>query len=1248
MMLLMLVTLQAAARNERDTLGIGTNVLFVRNDGQWDSRVRYEAQLHDAALFLEDDGLTVALRQHHPHPAPGTGRRLAMHAYKMLFVGAATDPKGEDEQHSYSNYFLGDNPARWRSHVPSFGVARYSDLYPGVDLVLYTASQALKYNFIVHPGADAAKIAIEYLGTDGVSIAADGNLRIRTSVRDIIELRPYTFQLSAGGKEQEVASRWRVSRKDKSYIVTVEVTGAYDRRRDLVIDPVVQLLSSTYTGSSADNWGTTGTYDSHKNTYTAGLVFGIGYPTSVGAYDTTFAGPNDVADIGIFKFDSLGRQRLYATYLGGTQADMPHSLYVNAFDELLILGTTGSSNFPTTPDAYRRSHSGGTEINYENASSIPFPNGSDIFVARLSPDGTALLASTLIGGNGNDGLNYKRHYNSSNRIIMQGNDSLYYNYGDGARGELITDPFGNVYVGTTTTSNNFPTTVGAAQTVYAYKQEAVVFKFDHSLHTLLWSTYLGGTGDDAAYSIDLDADNNPVVCGGTNSRNFPVTAGALQPSYGGGSADGFIAKLSSVDGSILASTYIGSADYDQTYFVRVGNHNETFIFGQTKATGSTMIHNAGYSVPSSGMLLQRLSPDLSSLRWSTVFGTPNRINLSPTAFAADICNRVYAAGWGRNFVGYQGQQWYSAGTTGMQTTPTAYSDTTDGQDFYIISLDADANQLEYATFFGELHDNTAGYSLNGTDHVDGGTSRFDRLATLYQSVCASCGGTQGFPTTDSAFSATNNANNCNNAVFRFNVTNDFPVAEFIPPQAGCAPYTVNFRQTGRGTSFYWDFGDGSSSTDPNPTHTYTTHGTYTVTLYAYQSGGCADADTQSHTLLVINPSAGVHHPIITACNNESVQIGVNPTPGATYTWLTPNVENPGVSNPTVYDSGTYILRTSTAGCSQTDTFTIHKILLVHSNDIRNISCRDSSDGTLTLFLKPGIVPDSLTITCTPPRPTTTTDTTVVFNNLAPDVEYTVQLSGYGCHYTDRLRIANPDLPYHRKTVSSPLCSDSCTGWYRIIIPDAIDTTVENLCEGQHTILLTAPDGCPLPDTTVITRNHALDSLRAWADDTLIWDGESTTLHAAVGSGYSASYLWSPAASIDRPDIADPTVTPTDSITTYTVTATSGSCTKTATVKIHSREVVCGPPMFVIPNAFTPNGDGINDAVCFNSNQLAEFTITIFNRWGEAVYSSDDPTQCWDGTYRGTPCPQGVYTYTCHITCFGNHTNHLKGDITLIR
>ena len=1247
LILFLTIGLTAMARNERDTLGVGTQVMFEENLGQWDYRVRFQAQLHNAALFLEDDGLTVVLREPIPHPAPYSRHKPAYHAYKMHFVGASTTPTGEYVQPSYSNYYLGDDPSRWRSHVRQYAVARYTELYPGIDMELYSASGALKYNFIVHPGGDASQIVLEYEGTDGVGVSANGNMIVRNTVRDIVEVKPYAFQTIFDGKESEVPSRWRVSRSKERYRVTIEI-GSYDHTRDLVIDPM--LIFSTYTGSTADNWGTTGAYDSHKNTYTAGLVFSIGYPVSLGAYDTTF---NGNVDIGIFKFDTNGSQRLFATYLGGSSVDMPHSMYVDMLDQLLIFGTTGSSNFPTTTGAYQTRHMGGTLIDYES-SMIRFSNGSDIFVSRFSSDGSVLQASTLIGGSGNDGLNYWQHFNNIGGTVMGGNDSLYYNYGDGARGEIVTDNLGNVYVGTTTMSADFPTSPSAIQQVHSAGQDGVVFKLDYNLRNLLWSSYLGGTQNDAVYSIDVDEQYNLLVCGGTSSRNFPVTQGSLQTTYGGGTADGFVCKISSDGTRLLGSTYIGSSAYDQVYFVRNGSGNDVFLFGQTKATGNTMIYNAGYSVYGSGMLLMRLLPDLTARRWSTVFGTSGRINLSPTAFTADICNRVYAAGWGRDFVNYNGVTWYTAGTTGMETTPDAYADSTDGQDFYIISLDADANSLQYATFFGEYHQATSSNRYGGGDHVDGGTSRFDRLATLYQSVCASCGHTQGFPTTAAAWSDTNCSDNCNNAVFRFNVTNDFPVAEFTPPAAGCAPYTVAFHNTGRGTSFFWDFGDGNTSTQRNPTHTYTAPGDYVVTLVAALPGGCSVTDTQQYTVQVL-ATGGRSHPLLKSCGTTPIQIGPQPTFGATYHWSQGPVSDPDVANPWVSQTGIYILHTTAGGCTQTDTFNVQNYTLVNCDRNEPNSCHDSLDAWYTLFLGYNIHGDSLTYSITPSVPFSHTDTTVTFDSLDPYTLYHITLSGYGCTYETDLEPLNRPVPYHEIDLSPALCSDSCTGWIRIrydfpsdITLQPRDTLIAALCPGTYVTRLTS-EGCPVVDTSVILRNHTLDSLRLWADNDHIYLGESVTLHVATAGGQEPdSYTWAPADQLDQPTSADPLATPVDTLACYTCTATSDVCSLTDTLCIHCTPVVCGPPLFTIPNAFTPNADGINDQLCFNAEGLVAFSIAIFNRWGERVYESSDPTQCWDGTYRGHPCLPGVYTYTCHIQCHANEENDFKGDITLIR
>ena len=1233
--LLLLTPIATAHIRHRDTLGIGERIWFVENQGQWNERVRFCAQMHNAAFFAEEHCFTIAVREtpqrnavfHHT-----LGQR--MHAYRVHFVNTTADgPVGRDidSESGYDNYYYGHDPARWVSRLPHYQTVYYSALYPGIDMDVRVAEHAMKSNFYVAPGADPSVIAMRYEGQEGLLLSS-GNLVIRTSVGDIIEIRPYAYQEGDQGVHEVEATYYL--KGDELHIRL----GDYDKKLPLVIDPVLHF--STYTGSTADNWGTTATYDSYKNTYTAGLVFGIGYPVSTGAYDGS---ENGNADIGIFKFDTTGTQRLFATYLGGSQADMPHSLYVNSFDELVIFGTTGSADFPVTAQAFDTSFNGGTPLQYEGSSTINFPNGSDIFVSRFTSDGAHLDASTYVGGTRNDGLNYQQHFNNSYTIIMQGNDSLYYNYGDGARGELITDDLNNVYVGSTTMSFNFPTTEGSVQPSPMGGQNGVVFKLDYNLRNMIWCTYLGGSLDDAVYSIDVDTQYNLLVCGGTNSPNFPVTAGAYQTTYGGGSADGFVSKISYNGERLMTSTFYGSTEYDQCYFVRTGGKNEIFLYGQTKASGSTMVYNANYNVPGSGMLLARLQPDMSGRVWSTVFGTPlGRPNLSPTAFAADLCNRVYAAGWGRDFVGYNGMDWNTAGTTGMETTAGAINSTTDGQDFYIMSIDANASRLDYATFFGELHGT---HSNGGGDHVDGGTSRFDKMATLYQSVCASCGGYNGFPTTPNAWSDSNLSYNCNNALFRLNIHDDFAVADFVAPPVGCTPYNIHFHNTGRGTSFHWDFGDGTTSTDRNPTHTYTHAGTYTVRLIAHLAFGCRVSDTIEYTVWVLS-NEGRRFETQAVCSGDPVQIGLKPMLGCGYEWISGEVSDSSIANPFVTHSGTYLLRiTSIEGCDETDTFTVNYISLIDSVIVKSPTCPGGDDGQVTVILSDQSSEGARIYWDGVPGGTT-------LGHLSADGrEHTVAVENHGCHTERTFTITDPPVMQTEKEAFAVLCTDSCDAWLSLTYgyPNhpVGDTLVEGLCEGTYVIQYADTAGCPYADTTTVTRDHTLDSLQVWADDTLIFLTESTRLHASRLSG--VSYSWNPSNTLENATSADPTATPEDTVTTYTVTVSDkDGCSRSGCVTIHCTEVNCGRPNIFIPNVFSPNGDGVNDELCFRGDFVLDFSITIFSRWGEKVYEGNDIHGCWDGRYNGNWCMPGVYTYVCRVKCEAQMESLLKGDITLIR
>lgn len=873
---------------------------YIENKGQWHENVLYKLNLNDGAMFLERNCVTWAFvdpegmkHSHAHHGSEGGNHSLVKdaHCYKVHFRKANPNPKvfAENPSTDYENYYIGKDQSKWASYVRKYSEINYDELYPAIDLVYYRTDVGLKYDFILHPGSNYKDIDMEYEGAEMLFIE-DGKLVIKTSVNVVIEQKPYAFQMF-GNDTVEISCNYALKKNRLSF----ELPNGYDLSKELIIDP--SLVFSTYTGSTGDNWGFTATWDYDDNVYSGGIVFAIGYPVSHGVYQMNFAGGTAPiygstyygggCDVGIIKYNQTGNQKLFATYLGGANGqEMPHSLVVNELNELVIMGTTGSPDFPVTAGAFQSYFAGGDSVVYDNV--IGFHEGVDVFVSKLSENGTQLLASTYIGGTGNDGLNFKRYYtypdpvSNLHFVEMHGNDSLYYNYGDGARGEVIVDDKNMIYVGTNTFSLDFPAGINSGyQNASGGGQDGIVCKFNSDLTQLVWSSYLGGSQDDAIFSLSLSNEEDVLVAGGTVSHNFPVTAGAYNTTHNGGSTDAFVSKINRNGNTLLASTYFGSLAYDNAYFVRTDRFDNVFICGQTKASGTAMIHNAVYNNPNSGQFITKFNSTLNSVVWSTRFGTGNgRPNISITAFAVDVCDRVYLSGWGREWAySYYNSQgdyytWESTyGTKGMTVTPDAIQTETDGQDFYVLVLNEDASNLEYASFFGEVHYSTCGYS--GHDHVDGGTSRFDKKGHIIQSVCASCGGCQQFPTSPNpgVWSTTNNATNCNNAVFKIRIIENLAQANFDPMPAGCAPYTVSFNNTSQGTSFIWDFGDGTSTSSvSNPSHTYTNGGEYTVSLIVGDPLSCNFYDTIQRVITVIEPG---HNslPDIQICPGASTIIG---------------------------------------------------------------------------------------------------------------------------------------------------------------------------------------------------------------------------------------------------------------------------------------------------------------------------------------------------------------------------------------
>lgn len=963
------------------------SISYLPNKGQWQTPIIYQAKVPGGTAFLEKDKFTFYLihpdDNHQIHDLRHGKLKekdvsIRSHAFHINFINATTNPSITSQKASkeYYNYFIGKDASKWASNVRGYESVTYHDLYDGISMNVYSSSNNIEYDWIVKPSASTDQIKVNYEGIDKLSVLKNGNLSIQTSVGNLEETKPYSYQI-IHGKQKEVSCKYKLDAGTNT--VTFEFPNDYNHQYPLVIDPV--LVFATFSGSTSDNFGCTATYDEAGDAYMGGVSFGFGYPLTIGAFQTTYdpgasGGGGMKTDMSISKFSDDGTQLLYSTYLGGNGNDAPHSLVVNDNNELIVLGTTGSTNYPTTTTAFSPNFNGGVPILVEGY--LNYLNGCDIVVTKFNATGTALLGSTYVGGSQNDGLS------------SQG--ALNHNYADIFRGEVITDPQGNIYVSSTTQSTDFPI-VNAFQTIPGGLQDAVVFKLSPDCSFMLWSSYLGGNLNEAGYGIDFDSNLDVFVCGGTESSNLATTIGTIHSTYQGGSLDGFLFKINNTGSSVLAATYIGTPSYDQTYFVRVDNFNNVYVYGQTNGTYPIQqaIGSSGiFSNPNSGQFIHSLNTNLTTTLFSTAIGTGRAgvIDIVPSAFMINRCKQIYLSGWGGT-VGLD-----ESTTIGLPITADAFDSNTDGSDFYIAQLDANCEQLLYATFMG------GGQSA---EHVDGGTSRFDKRGVVYQSVCAGCGGRSDFPTTPNAWSTTNNSFNCNNALFKFAVS---PIIANIDTlmEPACAPGIIQFNNLSQGaTSFFWDFGDGQTSTEEAPTHRYNTPNRYTITLIVSNPNSCQESDTIYSHIQVNAPPTATIDPIANFCLGDSVQLTAH---GATtIRWIEGNgIANPNTNPATAMPNGSpYTVEvTDTNGCKDTLSINppLYPPLVINLVDSIVIDFRQSQglsvsvDGQgLTTY---GWVPDP-TISCTNCYFATV-------NPLEDQWYYFTASDDNGCTYIDSIKI----------------------------------------------------------------------------------------------------------------------------------------------------------------------------------------------------------------------------------------------------
>jgi len=1226
---------------------------FIQNVGQWNTNIASRAEISGGAIYLCKSRViynfvdTRDFKLLHADPYHTDTCSVHGQAFFLDWVNPnkSVDIISQDEYPEYYNYFIGNDSSKWKSGVHAYSNVSYQNLYEGINLSLNAEGADLEYTYTVSPRADVSLIKIKISGAEGVYVQG-GDLHINSHLVQIIEKSPYAYQI-INGKQVAVACNFNVS---NGSIESFELPDGYDKSQPLIIDPVV--IFASYSGSKADNFGFTGTYDAKGYAYSGGDVYGAGYPTTPGAYQDTFQGGQDYStypgdpgyieiqvlgfsprDVAILKYTPDGKNLVYATYLGGKKGnEQPHSMVVDKSGNLVVFGTTASSDFPVTSSAYKPLFGGKT----------------DLFVSKFSPDGKKLLASTFMGGSGFDGLNgINTWHDSKGYVILDAGTPLCYNYGDQFRGEVISDGSNNVYVSTSTMSKDFPVTSGCYQPNFGGgTQDGCVFKLDSNLHSLVWSTFLGGSKDDGAYSIDLGANNSVFICGGTLSPYFFKHDSSAYQDTLKGNSDAFICHLKNDGTGVIKATYLGTSAYDQAYFIRLDISGNVYVYGQTESTAFP-VFNVAYSNPHSGNFITKFDDSLHTIIFSSVFGSgKGKPDISPTAFLIDKCERIYVSGWGGLLDIYHPTFNKLGLVYNMPISNDAFQKVTlDSADFWAAVFEKGMDSLLYGSYFGG--------GLSG-EHVDGGTSRFDQNGIMYQSVCGGCEGNSDFPTTPGAWSQTNNSKGCNNLLFKVDLKILPLKAAFITPVYNCLSVALKITESSVGAQTYlWDFGDGSpQSTDSLPNHTYTIPGTYTVRLIVTNLNSCMVRDTVIKQITVYKVAKASFAIQNDSCTRTLAFLQTGESSTTSWDFGDGSHSNAYNGLHTYAKPGRYTIKLLVdSGTSCADSFMENirvtglyvgftdSFAACHPN---LIYFKDKSIGAVKSYK--WYLPFASVDTVKNP----------VFNFNGSSGSYAVSLiatDSTGCSDTVIHSITVYSAPKALFTDTVYPCSskvflkNESVGIYNFkwILGDGSTSTADTLThnfwgDSIITISLVTDTGLPCSDTLkkIIKINYPKAGYKYGID---------TCTGAAIftnTSANAASALWK----FDASDSAAGTnaaylFAQKGKYPVKLIVTSAAGCKDSITQAV---DIKNSKRVLNIPNVFTPNGDALNNIFTITGlNPCKDYELSIYNRWGQLFYHSIGNSFVWDGVFHGNKVPEGVYYYVFD----GSEKGQLTGTITVI-
>src|SRR5882724_2761946 len=625
----------------------GLPMQFEKNDGQTDRQVEFLARGPGYTLFLTPTQAVFSLssvkRSTAEKKRAGRHERGDLATLEMDLLGANPHPsvEGLDELPGKTSYFLGNKPEDWHVGVPTFAKVKYHHVYPGIDLVYYGNQRQLEYDFIVAPKADAKRIALKLDGADRLEVNSQGDLVAHMNGTKVSWHRPFAFQETETGRK-EIPARFTL-KKDRR--VGFEVA-AYDWTKPLIIDPA--LVYATYLGGTGDEFtfnsfapnGLKVAVDTNGNVFVAGQTVSRNFPTR-NAYDSTPNGADtNLCDVFVTKFNTSGNALIYSTYLGGVSNDVAGGIAVDSSGNAYITGSTESPDFP-----------------HINAAQSANNGYNDVFVTKLSSNGTSIVYSTFLGGGADD---------FGRAIAVDSSGSAYITGKSWSKG---------------TGNSPFLTTHGAFQADNgggnANTSDAVVAKFDPA-GARIYSTFLGGKSEEEGNAIAVDGSGNAYIAGQVLSTtaypsipdsDFPMM-NAFQPAFNNGGTnliflyDGFVTKLNAAGSGLVFSTFLGGEEDDTATGIALDSKGRIYVTGSTASSSFPSTPNAAQPAnagatddpefPGSDAFVTIFEINGTSLVYSTYLGGTDfeegdSIRLDRFGIAVDNFGYVYVVGQTSSF-----------------------------------------------------------------------------------------------------------------------------------------------------------------------------------------------------------------------------------------------------------------------------------------------------------------------------------------------------------------------------------------------------------------------------------------------------------------------------------------------------------------------------------------------------------------------------------------------------------------------